>query len=186
VLDALLAAVLEQRVTGLEAHRAWRELLRRYGTALPEPVPRWLRVPPDAATLLAVPTWAWHRYAVDHRRQAAVRAVATVADRLQTLAAEGPVRLGAALRTVPGVGPWTVAETTLRVCADADAVSVGDYHVAHNVGYALTGRARTTDDQMLELLAPFAGRRALVIRLIELAGITAPRFGPRVAVRPHA
>jgi hypothetical protein len=34
---------------------------------------------------------------------------------------------------------------------------------------------------MLELLAPFAGHRARVVRLIEVAGIHAPRRGPRMA-----
>jgi hypothetical protein len=34
---------------------------------------------------------------------------------------------------------------------------------------------------MLELLAPWAGQRQRVVRLIELAGRAAPRFGPRFA-----
>jgi len=36
---------------------------------------------------------------------------------------------------------------------------------------------------MLELLEPFRGRRALVVRLLELSGIQAPRYGPRLAPR---
>jgi hypothetical protein len=36
---------------------------------------------------------------------------------------------------------------------------------------------------MLELLAPWAGHRARVVRLLEASGIRAPRYGPRVAPR---
>jgi hypothetical protein len=36
---------------------------------------------------------------------------------------------------------------------------------------------------MLELLAPWAGHRARVVRLIERSGLGPPRFGPRVAPR---
>ena len=54
--------------------------------------------------------------------------------------------------SVPGVGVWTAAETAHRALGDADAVSFGDYHVAKNVGWALTGEA-VDDDGMAELLA---------------------------------
>jgi hypothetical protein len=36
---------------------------------------------------------------------------------------------------------------------------------------------------MLQLLAPWAGNRARVIRLLETSRIMPPRFGPRVAPR---
>lgn len=81
------------------------------------------------------------------------------------------------------MGAWTAAETAQRVFGHPDAVSVGDYHVKNWVTYALTGRARGTDEQMLALLAPWAGQRQRVVRLIELTGRAAPRFGPRFS--PH-
>jgi hypothetical protein len=34
---------------------------------------------------------------------------------------------------------------------------------------------------MLELLAPWAGQRQRVMRLVEATGVGAPRFGPRFA-----
>jgi hypothetical protein len=49
------------------------------------------------------------------------------------------------------------------------------------VVHALTGRARGTDAQMLDLLVSWAGQRARVVRLIELSGVTPPKFGPRFA-----
>ncbi|HXG27057.1 MAG TPA: hypothetical protein VNL94_09460, partial [Candidatus Binatia bacterium] len=87
---------------------------------------------------------------------------------------------------IPGIGPWTAAEVALRALGDPDAVSVGDAHLSHVVGYALARRLRSTDDEMLALLAPWAGHRARVVRLIEGAGIMPPRFGPRVAPRDLA
>ena len=53
VLEALVPAVLEQKVTGREAWRAWRWLVRRYGEPAPGPaglLPDGLRVPPAART----------------------------------------------------------------------------------------------------------------------------------------
>jgi endonuclease III len=181
VLDSLVPAVLEQRVTGMEARRAWRGLLRRFGTPAPGPRPD-LRVPPGAAALLAVPTWGWHRLGVDISRQRAIRAAATVAHRLEECV---PLDLAAALarlRAVPGIGVWTAAETAQRALGHPDAVSVGDYHIHNVVVHYLTGRARGSDEEMLELLAPWAGHRQRVVRLIELTGVGAPRYGPRMTV----
>jgi hypothetical protein len=47
------------------------------------------------------------------------------------------------------------------------------------VVHLFTGRARGTDEEMLALLAPWAGQRQRVMRLIEAVGLGAPRFGPR-------
>jgi hypothetical protein len=180
VLDSLVPAVLEQKVTGGEAHRAWRGLLRRFGTHAPGPRDD-LFVPPGPRAILDVPTWEWHRLSVDGKRQRAIRAAASVAARLEECVAMTPAAALARLRVVPGVGEWTAAETALRALGHPDVVSVGDFHLANMVVHAFTGHARGTDEQMLELLAPWAGQRARVVRLIELAGLTAPRFGPRYA-----
>lgn len=178
VLDSLVPAVLEQRVTGGEAHTAWRGLLRKFGT--PAPGPRAdLFVPPSASVLLDVPTWDWHRLGVDGQRQRAIRAAATVARRLEECVDLTPAAALARMRVVPGIGEWTAAETALRALGHPDVVSVGDYHLANLVVHAFTGRARGTDQEMLELLAPWAGQQARVIRLIELSGVSIPKFGPR-------
>lgn len=178
VFDSLVPAILEQKVTGAEARRSWRNLLYWYGTPAPGPTPRPMRVPPSPRRLLDVPAWDWHRLGVDLRRQRTIRAAATVADRLEE--STGPTVLDR-LRIVPGIGEWTAAETAQRAFGHPDAVSVGDYHLKDWVAYALTGQPRGTDEQMLELLAPWAGQRQRVMRLIELTGLGAPRFGPRFA-----
>jgi 3-methyladenine DNA glycosylase/8-oxoguanine DNA glycosylase len=180
VLDSLVPAILEQRVTGTEAYRGWRLLLRRFGTPAPGPQPQ-LRVPPPARVLLDVPTWDWHLFGVDGNRQRAVRAAASVASRLEESASMEPAAARARLRLLPGIGEWTAAETMQRVTGDPDAVSVGDFHLADFVVHFFTGRARGTDEAMLELLEPWAGQRQRIVRLIGLAGAGKPKFGPRFA-----
>ena len=186
VMDALVPAVIEQRVTGVQAHRAWRALLRQHGTAAPGPAPLGMRVPPSPQEVLAVTAWDWSRWDVDLARQRALRAASTVANRLEECATMPLDAAMARLQIVPGVGAWTAAETAQRALGHPDAVSVNDYHIHNQVVFALTGRARGTDEEMLELLAPFAGHRQRVVRLIEVAGIRAPRFGPRQSLdRPR-
>jgi endonuclease III len=176
VMESLVPSILEQRVTGMEARRAWRAMLHWYGEPAPGPTPVPMRVPPSAQTLRDIPTWDWHRMGVDLQRHRAVRAVASVAHRLEESTADNVLTR---LRVVPGVGEWTAAETAQRAFGHPDAVSVGDFHIKNWVVYALTGRARGTDLEMLELLAPWAGQRQRVVRLIELTGQAAPKFGPR-------
>lgn len=178
VLDALVPAVLEQKVTGQEARRSWRLLLQRFGSVAPGPVAG-LRVPPAPRVLLDLPTWDWHRIGVDAKRQRAIRAAASVARRLEECGSMTPAAAADRLRLISGIGPWTVAETMQRALGDPDAVSVGDYHLPNMVVHVLTGRARGTDEEMLELLAPWAGQRQRVMRLIEMSGISAPRYGPK-------
>jgi 3-methyladenine DNA glycosylase/8-oxoguanine DNA glycosylase len=71
-----------------------------------------------------------------------------------------------------------------RASGDPDAVSVGDYNLPKAVGWALAGRI-VDDAGMLELLAPYAGHRYRVTRLVELSGIRPPRRGPRLPVRDY-
>jgi 3-methyladenine DNA glycosylase/8-oxoguanine DNA glycosylase len=138
-------------------------------------------VPPAADVLLDVPSWDWHRFGVDLKRQRAIRAAATVAGRLEDCTSMSPADAMTRLQLIPGIGIWTAAETAQRALGHPDAVSVGDYHLPNMVVHLLTGRARGTDAEMLELLAPWAGHRQRVMRLIEVVGISAPRYGPRFA-----
>jgi hypothetical protein len=109
VLDSLVPAVLEQKVTGHEARRSWRALLHWYGTPAPGPTPVPMRVPPAAPVLREVTTWDWHRMGVDLKRQSTIRAVAAVAGRLEECVSMAPADALARLRYVPGVGEWTAA-----------------------------------------------------------------------------
>jgi 3-methyladenine DNA glycosylase/8-oxoguanine DNA glycosylase len=184
VLEALVPAVLEQKVVGVEAHRAWRRLVTWYGSAAPGPVPAGMHVMPDPATWAAIPSWDWHRAGVEAVRARTIANAARVARQLEAICTLPAADADSMLRSLPGVGPWTSAEARQRACGDADAVSVGDYHIAALVGLNLAGRV-TDDAGMLDLLAPYAGQRYRVTRLIEVGGHAPPRRGPRMSVRDY-
>ena len=186
VVQALVPAVLEQKVTSTEAFRAWRQLVRRHGDPAPGPVPDGLVVPPDASTWRRVPSWEWHRAGVGPQRSATVVRACVVADGLErTLAlGRGGDEVSRRLRSVVGVGAWTAAETAQRAHGDPDSPSVGDYHLAATVGWALVGRP-VDDDGMLELLEPWRGHRHRVVRLVTGSGFAKPRFGPRMTIQDH-
>ena len=185
VMEALVPAVLEQKVTGTEAWRGYRGLVRVYGE--PAPGPGDLRLAPDARTIAALPYHAFHPLGVERRRADTVRRAAANAARLEatvaTFASGAAATAHATLRSIPGVGPWTAAEVALRAFGDPDAVSVGDFHLKHLVSFALAGEPRGTDERMLELLEPYAGQRGRVVRLLELSGMSPPRYGPRMPIR---
>jgi 3-methyladenine DNA glycosylase/8-oxoguanine DNA glycosylase len=186
VLEMMIAAILEQKVTTIEARRAWAFLIRKHGEPAPGPAPIGMRVSPSAATWRMIPSWDWHRAGVDPRRSHTAIAAASVASGLErTLAlGRGGVDVVARLRSVPGVGVWTAAETSQRSHGDPDSVSVGDYHLPALVGWALVGKP-VDDDGMLELLEPWNGQRQRVMRLIESSGFAKPRFGPRMTIQDH-
>jgi 3-methyladenine DNA glycosylase/8-oxoguanine DNA glycosylase len=186
VLESLVPAILEQKVTGIEARRAWRYLLAKYGTEPPGPAPQGMRVFPPADVWRRIPSWEWHRAGVGPQRSQTIVKVAAVAASLErTLAlGRGGVDIAAKLRSLQGVGIWTAAETTQRAHGDADSPSFGDYHLPALVGYAFVGEP-VDDDGMAELLAPFAGHRQRVMRLIELSGVRKPMRGPRMTVQDH-
>jgi 3-methyladenine DNA glycosylase/8-oxoguanine DNA glycosylase len=183
VLDTLVAAILEQKVTGTEAHRAWHGLIRRYGEPAPGPGELGLRVLPAPSTLAALPYWSYHVLGLEQRRAELIRAIARRASWFEGIVDLPLPEAYERLLAVPGIGPWTAAEVGARALGDIDAVSVGDFHLPHIVSYALAGEPRGDDARMLELLEPFRGRRALVVRLLELSGIQPPRYGPRLAPR---
>ncbi|MFL6240029.1 MAG: DNA-3-methyladenine glycosylase family protein [Actinomycetes bacterium] len=182
VFDVLAPTVLEQKVTGIEARRSWRELVWRYGEPAPGPTPRRMRVAPAAQTWARIPSWEWHRAGVDGKRSATIVTAARAANRLEAATGMAPPAALDRLRAIPGIGPWTSAEVAQRALGDADAVSVGDLHIPRLVGWALIGRP-VDDDGMLELLAPYAPHRHRVVRLVEMSGARKPRFTPRYAPR---
>ena len=184
VLEALVPAVLEQKVVGAEAWRAWRLLLLRFGGPAPGPAPDGMRVFPPARTWLRMPSWEWHRAGVEGVRARTVANAARVAGRLEEILTMPPGDADRRLRALPGIGPWTSAEIRQRACGDPDAVSVGDYHLPADVGWALAGH-KVDDAGMLELLAPYAGHRYRATRLVELSGVRPPRRGPRMSVRDY-
>jgi 3-methyladenine DNA glycosylase/8-oxoguanine DNA glycosylase len=179
----LLRAIFEQKVTGKEAYRAYAATVRHFGEPAPGPNPQ-LWLPPPADAVAAAPYWVFHPFGVEQRRTQTLLRAAALAARLDACAdsAEATRRMTA----IPGIGPWTAAEVVRTVYGDADAVSVGDYHIPNTVAWALAGEARGDDARMLTLLEPFRGHRGRVCVLLEQAGLAAPRFGPRMPIRSFA
>lgn len=190
VVDQLLMVVLEQKVTHDQARSGWRWLVRGYGERPPAPAPEGMLLAPTAAAVRRVPSWGWHAGWVQPAQSRAMLRVAERASALDRLGADplgaddDPASVVGRLCTVPGIGPWTAAETVQRTHGAPDTVAVGDFHLAHHVGEALTGR-RTDDAGMLRLLAPYAGHRQRVVRLIGLSGYRFSRFGPRLTPADH-
>ena len=182
--EVLIPAILEQKITGTEAHRAWRALVVRFGE--PAPGPLGLRLPPDPAVLARLPYYAFHPVGVERRRAELIRRLSGRAAELEALVDGSPEAARNRLIAFPGIGPWTAAEVTVRAMGDPDAVSVGDFHLPNLVAWALAGEARGDDARMLQLLEPFSGQRARAIRLLETSGIRAPRFGPPMSPRSIA
>jgi 3-methyladenine DNA glycosylase/8-oxoguanine DNA glycosylase len=182
VFDALASSVIEQKVTSFQAFGAWRTLITRFGERVPGPTPRPMFAPPTIDGWQRIPSWAWHRAGVEPPQSRAIVRAAERGQRIASavIAAETGDDRERVLTSLPGIGAWTSAETRIRALGDPDAVSIGDYHLAHEVGFALTG-SRVDDDGMLELLAPWAGHRQRVIRLILAGGPREARRGPRLA-----
>ncbi|MFF8810410.1 DNA-3-methyladenine glycosylase family protein [Streptomyces omiyaensis] len=178
VLESLIPTVLEQKVTVTEAYGSWRRLVRRYGEPAPGPAPEGLHVMPEARTWALIPSWEWHRANVDGKRAATIVRAARVAPRLEEAAHLPPPEARRRLELVPGIGPWTSAETVQRSNGAPDEVTTGDLHLPGIVGWALAGDRTADDARMLELLAPYAGQRHRAARLILLSGRTPPRRAP--------
>jgi 3-methyladenine DNA glycosylase/8-oxoguanine DNA glycosylase len=176
--EALLPAICEQKVTGVEARAAFRGIVRAFGT--PAPGPSGLRLPPTSSVLAGLPYFAFHRFGLERRRAEVIIATARLAPRLE---GRDPVEIIRRLGAVPGIGPWTMAEVARLAFGDPDAVSVGDFHLPNLVAWALAGEPRADDARMLELLEPYRGQRGRVQRLLEASGLQAPRYGPHMAPR---
>lgn len=186
VFDAFAQAVIEQKVTVRQAFGAWRRLVTWQGERAPGPTPRPMSAPPTAHGWRSIPSWAWHRAGLEPPQARTLVRAAARPDAVERAArtSDAGGRDAHALTFLPGVGPWTAAETRIRALGDPDAVSVGDYHLAHHVGYALTGR-RTDDAGMLDLLEPWRGHRQRVIRLLLAVGAGEPRRAPRLHAEDH-
>lgn len=189
VMESLVPAILEQRVTGQEAFKGFRAMVLRFGERAPGPpgqpdsvVRLWVQ--PSPAELRRIPSWEWLRLPVDGARSRPIQHAARVAPSLERAGRESAEEFDRRLRTLAGIGVWTSAETRSRALGDADSVSFGDYHVAANIGWVLTG-APVGDEELAGLLEPYAGHRHRVQRLVELAGLLRPRHGPRMAPRRH-
>jgi 3-methyladenine DNA glycosylase/8-oxoguanine DNA glycosylase len=181
ITERLVPIVLEQKVTGAEARRSYRRLVATLGE--PAPGPGGLVLPPEPGRVAALPYERFHPFGVERRRAEVLRAVCARSSWLDAAADLPLERAKERIGTVPGIGPWSVAEVARLALGDADAVSVGDFHLPHLVAWALAHEARGNDERMLELLEPYRPHRGRVQLLLEAAHIRPPAFGPRMEPR---
>ena len=190
VFEALAAACIEQVVTGQEAFRAWRLLVREFGEPAPGPA-----IDPDSAAYgmyvapppevwARVPSWRFLAAGVEQRRSRTLVRTAVRAPALERTLTATSAAADGALRSFPGVGPWTSAEVRQRAHGDPDAWSIGDFHVGRDITYALTGEA-LDDDACTEILEPYRGHRFRVQALLAMTGLRTPRRGPRMTLPSH-
>lgn len=189
VFESLVPAVLHQKIQGRDAAHSWTWLVRRHGSPAPGPTaPAGMMVPPDPARWAAIPQWDWRRAGVEPFAIRAIRLAAERAGRLDRMAADGAADLESLYRgltSIPGVGAWTAAEVGHRALGDADAVSVGDYHLGSLAGWGLAGR-EMTEEEALSHLERWRPHRYRVMRLLELTPQAwPPRRGPRMARPEH-
>lgn len=184
VVEALIPAVIEQKVTSLEAWRAYAALVHAHGE--PAPGPGNLHLPPHPAHLARLPYHAYHRLGLERRRAETIMRVCTHAERLEEILDMSPADAARRLTAVAGVGPWTAGEVLQTALGDPDAVSIGDYHLPTLVAWSLAGEPRGDDARMLDLLEPYRGQRGRVVRLLEAGTGWRPRRAPRAPVRSIA
>jgi 3-methyladenine DNA glycosylase/8-oxoguanine DNA glycosylase len=177
VFEALVPTVLEQKITSEEAHETWRRLVWSWGTQAPGPMQ--LRLPPAPERYASEPYYRYHRFDLEKKRTDIIKRAASRVARVEEAATIGRSRLEA----FPGIGAWTSAKVAQVAWADADAVPVGDFHLAATVVFAYTGKRDGTDDEMMEILAPFAPHRGRAARLLKMGFPPQPRRAPRARIR---
>jgi 3-methyladenine DNA glycosylase/8-oxoguanine DNA glycosylase len=178
IVDGLLARTLGQRVLAREAGRSWSALCRALGDDAPGPFG--LVLAPDPERVAGSPPWWFHQHGVDRGRATTLVAVARHARRLEECTALPLPKAYGRMRAIPGLGPWTVNGVARNALGDPDAIVVGDYWICHQIVSFLTGRARGSDAEMLELVERWTGQRGRVERLVAASGHRIQRFGPGV------
>ncbi len=181
IWDYLPLVILEQKVTGAEATRSWRSLVRTFGQDAPGPEP--LRIGPPPEVLAALPYHDFHSHGVERKRSEIIINAARRVNRIEEATEMPAAQAYKRLMAFRGIGIWTASLVLGRAIGDPDAIPIGDYHVKNTVCWALAGEPRGTDDRMIELLEPYRGHRQRVVRLLHLGGIGAPKYGPRTVPR---
>ena len=181
LMERLIPVIIGQKVTAAGARRSWFQLLNAYGEPAPGPAP--LTLPPAPETLAALGSSHLVGFHIEPRRGRTIIAACRRAAALSGLASLPAEAATEALLALPGIGPWTATMTVASVHGDPDVVTLGDYHLPNSVAWALAREPRADDARMLELLEPYRPHRGRVVRWLVLAGIHAPRYGPRQPIR---
>jgi 3-methyladenine DNA glycosylase/8-oxoguanine DNA glycosylase len=170
-------AVLQQRVRWQTAYTDFKRVALRWGAQTGAGCAF-----PTSAQLAAVPLARLEAIGLDPKRARALHLLACADARHAFLHPRAdPVHVNSRLLQIHGIGPWTAALVSGVAYGNPDAVPIGDLHIPSLVTSALAGEAEGTDERMLELLAPYAGHRFRVIRLLRWAARRVPHV-----LREHA
>ncbi len=180
VFERLVPTILGQLVVAAEAKRSYARLVHRYGTAAPGPQD--LRLSPSPDTWRELAGHHFHQAGVERKRAEIIQRVAKEATRLDRLVSVPVDDAYRFMTHIRGIGPWTAASVGRMSFGDPDSVITGDYNLPHTVAWALAGKRRSDDEEMLDLLAPFAGHRGRVQGMLKGHG-KPPRHGPKYAFR---
>ncbi len=173
----LAGLVVQQRIDRLSAADQWHRLVTTHGSPAPGVPGLW--APPAPATLARLSPPDLHRLGLERRRAQTLVGAGLALARHQHLADDDVASGTAALRAVPGIGPWTTACLAGLTWGDRDAVITGDSGIPSLVAWVLAGRDRADDATMLELLEPHRPHRYRVLGLVMASGRRPPRTSPR-------
>ena len=183
IWQELLLVLLGQRVTTEEAVKSWARIVYQWGE--PAPGPCDLRLPPMPEVVASKSYVDLHRFNVDRRRADVILLAARRAKRLEEAATMDTPDAMTRLTALPGMGAWTATSVITASHGAPDTIVLRDFGLPTMVNYAFTGDAArvppdaTGDDLMARHLAPWAGHRQRIIRLLFAAGVSVPRRGPR-------
>jgi 3-methyladenine DNA glycosylase/8-oxoguanine DNA glycosylase len=184
VYEAVVRTVLQQRVTWEEAVMMWRRLCESLGAPAPGPTPVPMRLPPAPDAIRKAGPVRLQSAGIGLQQARTLMEVARVPNGLQRAAGLPTAEATALLQKVRGIGPWTAATVLGMYLGRPEPVPLGDFHLPSTIAWVLAGEPRATDARMLELLAPFDGQAARVVRLVHASRLAAPRRGPRPAWGP--
>ena len=158
-------------------------MCRNWGRPAPGPCDLLLPPTPDEVSQLGYVDF--HGVNVERRRAEAILLAARRANRLEEAATMPTAKALERLSALPGLGAWTATATLLASHGDPDVIVQRDYGMPTLVNYAFTGESkrldpdRGGDEIMAAHLAPWAGHRQRVVRLIMTAGVAVPRRAPK-------
>ncbi|GMQ97556.1 MAG: 3-methyladenine DNA glycosylase [Acidimicrobiia bacterium] len=184
VFESTVLTVLGQLVTKTESTEARRRLVHRFGQPGPGPNQS-LTMFPRPEVIAALTYDDLHDAGVERKRASTVIEVARRSKRLDEILGMDNDAARRRLSAVRGIGPWTTEIVMGVAYGDKDAVPPGDYHLPNSIAFALAGEARGDDQRMFELLEPYRPERRRVVVALKVAGVHAPRYGPKSAVRRH-
>ena len=170
--------ILQQKIAWRDAALIWRRLISKHG--LPAPGPHGLKMPLSFEQLRHTPRAEYIAAGLSPTRVPLLREVGRLGHRIDDWYDESIEAYATKIQTLPQMGPWTTFHALGLSMGEPDVVVTGDYALPHTVAFALLGKPRSTDREMLQLLEPFVGNRWRLVRLIWALNIVAPRRGPRM------